>query len=146
MPDNITLKRLGIDDLASLLAVPDGLFDNEMIPEQARAFLEDPKHELILAYIGDLAVGMASANVLLHPDKEPSMFINEVGTRDEFTRRGIATTLMTEMISVARNRGCEGVWLGTEIDNGPAIGLYRSLDADEVKGVYFGWDGALDEE
>lgn len=144
--DDLEIKRLTIADLDVLVNVQEGLFDNPIDPVQAKAFLQDPLHELLLAFSGDLAVGMVSANVLFHPDKDPSMFINEVGTRDGWTRRGIATTLVNEMISLAHERGCDGVWLGTEQDNVPAIALYRSLGADEVSGVYFGWDGALDSD
>jgi len=143
---NIDIRHLNSEDMALLLHVEEGLFDHPINPVQAKAFLADPLHELVLAYDGPQAVGMISANVQLHPDKEPSMFINEVGTRDGWTRRGIATALVESMIKIARDRGCVGIWLGTEQDNLPAIGLYRSLEADEVAGVYFGWDGALDEE
>lgn len=140
------IKRLSIEDLDMVLNVSEGLFDNPIDPLQARDFLTDPLHELLLAYDGNEAVGMVSASVLLHPDKMPSLFINEVGTRDGWTRRGIATALVQRMIEIGRERGCKGVWLGTEEDNTPARALYKSLGADEVKGVYYGWDGALDEE
>ena len=143
---SITVKRLGVEDLGLLVGVSEGLFDRPIDPVQAAAFLRDPLHELLLAFDGDNAVGMVSANVMLHPDKEPAMFINEVGTRDGWLRQGIATRLTERMIEIARERGCVGVWLGTEADNAAAIGLYRKLGGDEVQGVYFGWDGALDAE
>lgn len=146
MHSTITLRHLREMDLRDLLAVPPGLFDEPIDREQARAFLEDPLHEGVLAYAGDLAVGMATGTVLLHPDKAPAMFINEVGVRDEWQRRGIGAAVTQRLIDVARARGCEGVWLGTEPDNVAALALYRSMDGDEVKGVYFGWDGALDDE
>ena len=143
---NIDIRQLTSEDFELFLHVEDGLFDDPINPVQAKAFLADPLHELVLAYDGPKAVGMVSSNVQLHPDKEPSMFINEVGTRDGWTRRGIATALVESMINIARARGCDGIWLGTEQDNLPAIGLYRSLEAEEVAGVYFGWDGAFEEE
>lgn len=140
------IRRLGIADLPVLLAVREGLFDLPIDPVQAEAFLRDPLHEIVLAFDGDMAVGMVTGTVLLHPDKEPCMFINEVGTRDGWLRRGIALDLTNRMIEIARERGCDGVWLGTETDNAPALGLYRKLGGDEVQGVYFGWDGALDDD
>lgn len=140
------IRRLGIADLPVLLAVREGLFDLPIDPVQAEAFLRDPLHEILLAFDGDTAVGMVTGTVLLHPDKEPCMFINEVGTRDGWLRRGIALDLTNRMIEIARERGCDGVWLGTETDNAPALGLYRKLGGDEVQGVYFGWDGALDDD
>ena len=110
------IRQLGREDFDLLLGISEGLFDNPVDPIQARAFLSDPLHELVIAFAGEQAVGMVSATVLLHPDKEPAMFINEVGTRDGWTRRGIATALTNRMIEIGRARGCKGVWLGTELE------------------------------
>ncbi|MDJ0828079.1 MAG: GNAT family N-acetyltransferase [Rhodobacter sp.] len=145
MGDKITIRRLGPGDLELLCAVPEGLFDEAVDPGQARAFLDDPMHELLLAFAGDLAVGMASGTVLLHPDKQPAMFINEVGVRDDYLRRGIGRAVTQALIDLARERGCKGVWLGADTDNTPALALYRALGGDELTIVGFGWDGAFDD-
>ena len=143
MRDDITFRHLGPDDLALLLAVREGLFDNPVDPVQAAAFLADPLHEIVLAFAGDLAVGMATGTVLLHPDKQPAMFVNEVGVREEWQKQGIGRAVTERLIEAARARGCEGIWLGTEPDNEPALALYRSMGGDEVMFVGFGWDDAL---
>jgi ribosomal protein S18 acetylase RimI-like enzyme len=146
MTSPITIHHLGPQDLERLCAVPEGLFDHPVDPGLAAAFLADPLHELVLAYEGELAVAFASGTVLLHPDKPPSMFVNEVATRDSHLRRGLATAVTEALFAVARARGCEGIWLGTEPDNTPALALYRKLGGDEQPFVGFGWDGALDPE
>ncbi|MEE9428333.1 MAG: GNAT family N-acetyltransferase [Paracoccaceae bacterium] len=140
------IRRLGPADLEILLAIPAELFDNPVSRTQAKAFLKNDLHEIVMAFSGDLAVGFASGSILLHPDKEPSMFINEVGVRDEFQRRGIGKKVTQALVDLARDLEMDGVWLGTENDNTAALALYRSMDTDEVAGVYFGWDGALDED
>ncbi len=141
--EGIEIRVLGSADLGTLCAVREGLFDNAVAPAQARAFLGDPGHVMLMAFDGPLAVGMASGTVLLHPDKPPAMFVNEVETRESHQRRGIATALTQALIEHARKRGCIGVWLGTEPDNAPALGLYRKLGGAEVAFVGFGWDDAL---
>ena len=141
--DGITHFRLGPDDLERLLSVEEGLFDAAFIPEQAATFLNDPLHEIVLAYDGDSAVGMVTGMIMFHPDKPPAMFVCELGTRDSHLCRGIATGLMETIISIARERGCKGIWLGTEDDNEPALGLYRKISEAEVRGSFFGWDDAL---
>lgn len=143
MGETITLRVLGPDDFDLVMAVTDGLFDNPVRPDQTRAFLADPLHEAVLAFDGSLGVGMATGTVLLHPDKAPSMFVNEVGVRDSHLRRGIGRMVTEKLFEVARARGCEGIWLGTEDDNIPALALYRSMGGAELNGVYFGWDNAL---
>lgn len=145
MSDTITLRRLSPDDLETLLAVRHGLFDNAVLPEQAKAFLADPLHEIMLAFDGAEAVGMATGKIMLHPDKQPAFFIAEVGVRDEYQRQGIAKRLFDALMQHARDRGCKGIWLATEADNLPARALYRSLDARETGGiVVYDWDGAMD--
>ncbi len=143
MTEAITFKRLGPADLDLLLSVRDGLFDNPIDTAQATAFLNDPLHELVLACEGDETVGMASGTVLYHPDKPPAMFINELGVRDGWMRRGIGKAMTERLIEIARARGCKGVWLGTEPDNEAARALYRSLGGEEVTFVGYGWDDVL---
>ena len=143
MTDPIVYRHLGPEDFDLLSGVKPGLFDESIRPKQARAFLDDPLHELILAFEGNAAVGMVSGTILLHPDKEPAMFINELGVRESHQRRGIATKLTEAMIALARSRECKGIWLGTEAHNVEAVAFYRTLDCDEVAGFFYGWDDAL---
>jgi ribosomal protein S18 acetylase RimI-like enzyme len=141
MAETITLRRLGPDDLDLLLVVEDGLFDDVILPEQAKVFLNDPLHEMVIAQTDGEVVGMASGQVLYHPDKPPSFFIAEVGVRDAFQRRGIATQMCRMLRDIAQERGCVGIWVATEGDNGPARALYRSLGARETSDVViFDWD------
>jgi len=139
----VTIRHLGPDDLALLMAVKEGLFDRPVDPVQARAFLGDPNSEIVLAFDGGEAVGLVSGSVLLHPDKPPAMFINEVGTRESHQGRQIAVRLMQAMFEIARARDCVGIWLGTEPDNIPALGLYRKLGGQELALTGFAWDGAF---
>lgn len=138
------VRILTPEDIAVLLAVESGLFDHPVDPVQARAFLEDPHHLLAMGFAGGMAVAFASGSVLLHPDKPPSLFINEVGTRESHQRRGFGAAVTRALIAAARTRGCDGAWLGTEPENAPARGLYRHLGGDERVFVGYGWDGAFD--
>lgn len=137
------IREIRMAEIDLLLAVTPGLFDHDIRADQSLAFLSDPGNMLFLAHDGDLAVGMATATILRHPDKPPALFVNEVGTRDSHLRRGIATSLMQAVIAAARNRGCQGIWLGTEADNDAALGLYRKLGGEELDFVGFGWDDAF---
>ncbi len=145
MGDDISFRTLGKTDLGLLLSTPRGLFDHPVDPAQAAAFLADPNHLLILAFAGDEAVGFVSGTVLRHPDKPPSLFVNEVGVREAWQRRSIGRRLMQQMFATGRAQGCEGIWLGTEPDNTAARALYRSLRGEEVPFIGFGWDGAFDD-
>ena len=136
---------LTLDDLDLLLGVEPGLFDKDIVPAQARAFLASPLNAIAVALDDGAVVAFASGTVLLHPDKPPSMFVNEVGTRDSHLRRGYATAVSEALFAWARARSCEGIWLATEPDNEAALGLYRRLGGEEMAIVGFAWDGAFDE-
>ncbi len=131
-------------DLPALLAVEDGLFDHPVDPAQAQAFLQDPLHRIAVARSAGRILAFASGCAMLHPDKPPAFFVNEVGTREECRRQGLASAVLRALIAEARAMGCQGIWLGTEPDNSAARGLYRRLNADEVPFVGYGWDGAFD--
>jgi len=137
------IRLLGPEHTDLVLAVEPGLFDHPPDPAQTRAFLASPLTELAMAFDAGRAVAFASGTVLLHPDKPPAMFVNEVGTRASHLRRGFATAVLRALIARARARGCKGVWLGTEPDNAPACALYRRLGGEELALVGFGWDGAF---
>ena len=139
----VEIRALGPRDLPLLLAVEPGLFDHPVDPAQALAFLEAPLCEIVLALDGPRAVAFASGTVLLHPDKPPALFVNELGTREGDRRRGHGRAVLRALIGVARARGCVGVWLGTEPDNAAMVALCRGMAAEELPFLGFGWDGAL---
>ncbi|MCW1932977.1 GNAT family N-acetyltransferase [Pararhodobacter zhoushanensis] len=142
---DLIVKCLEPADLPLLLATPPGLFDNPVDPGQSAAFLSDPLHHIVVGLLDGVVVSFASGTILLHPDKAPSLFINEVGTRDTVLRRGYARAVTQALIDHARRLGCQGIWLGTEPDNTAARALYRRLGGDEVSFIGYGWDGALDD-
>jgi ribosomal protein S18 acetylase RimI-like enzyme len=121
------------------------VFDYPVLPEQLDRFLADKGHAMVFATVEGAVVGFASGTVLLHPDKEPAFFVNEIGVNEGFLHKGIATALCQALITLARDQGCKGIWLATEADNAPARALYRKLQARETEGVVvYDWDGALD--
>lgn len=139
------IRRLQPADIDTLLRIRDGIFDNPVDPAQARAFLDSDLHHMVVAFDGGQAVAFASGTVLLHPDKPPSLFINEVGTHEDHRRKGHASAVTQALIDHGRGLGCDGIWLGTETGNEAARGLYRKLGAEEFPFVGYGWDGAFDD-
>jgi aminoglycoside 6'-N-acetyltransferase I len=137
-------RRLTRADLDLLISTPEGLFDNPVDGERAKDFLESRLHHLFMILQDGVGVSFASGTVLLHPDKDPSLFINEVGTRDSHQRQGLATQVTQALIDHARATGCDGIWLGTEPDNTAARALYRRLGGTEKTFTGYAWDGAFD--
>ena len=120
--------------------VADGVFDGPVRQDRARAFLNDPSHLIAVAVAEGTVVGMATGVVYLHPDKPPQLWVNEVGTGDDWLRRGVATRTLRALLDEGERRGCRYAWLGTEAGNGPARALYRALGGEETEGIVtFEW-------
>ena len=132
-------------DTAHMLVGAD-VFDNPVDPDQCAGFIADAGHMMVFATLADRVVGMASGTVLRHPDKQPALFVNEVGVDEELRNQGIGAALTQRLLGMAREQGCKGIWLATEGDNTPARALYRKLGARETEEiVVYDWDGAMDD-
>jgi ribosomal protein S18 acetylase RimI-like enzyme len=141
MTDQITLLHLGPEDAHVLKTVRPETFDYAIDPVQARAFLMDPAHEIVVAIDGGHVIGMATGLVVLHPDKQPGFFVNEVGVQDDYLRQGLGTLLCNALFDVARARGCHTIWVVTEGDNAPARALYAALGGQETTDlVMYEWE------
>ena len=56
-------------------------------------------------------------------------------------RRGVATALVRALATIARERGCYGMWVGTESDNEAGQATYRRAGAtEEAPFVLLSWD------
>jgi aminoglycoside 6'-N-acetyltransferase I len=70
---------------------------------------------------------MASGVHYVHPDKEPQMFINEVGVSAAYEGQGLGRRLLTALLGRASELGCTEAWTATEPDNARAQALYRKV-------------------
>jgi ribosomal protein S18 acetylase RimI-like enzyme len=117
------------------------LFDAPPLTAATEKFLAQPDHHLLFAYRGDRPVGMISGVETTHPDKGTEMFIYELSVLPDARLRGVGTALVRALADVARERGCYGMWVGTEVDNEAAQATYRRAGAtDRTPFVLLNWD------
>jgi ribosomal protein S18 acetylase RimI-like enzyme len=106
------------------------LFDS--VPESAatRRFLSEPTHHLLIAYDpADRPVGFVSGVETTRPDKGTEMFLYELGVDPSAQRRGVGRALVEALSTLARQRGCYGMWTGTDSDNDAAQATYTRTGA-----------------
>lgn len=108
-------------------ALAPDVFDHPVDPTQLKNFIGDPRHVMMLAVEDGLVVGMASAVEYFHPDKQPQLWINEVGVSPAYRRRGIGRRLTTALVDFAVQRGCSYAWLGTDLKNIAAQACFASV-------------------
>ncbi|MCU0903438.1 MAG: GNAT family N-acetyltransferase [Tabrizicola sp.] len=132
------IRCVGPEAAAAVLAAD--VFDGPATAEATRRFLgqpgsADPRNILILAERAGRIVGFASGTVLDHPDKPPSLFVQEVGVNDDARRQGIGRALVQALRAEGRKAGCTTSWVLTDADNGPARALYSGAEGVETPGV-----------
>ena len=127
MPDDpgVRVRRAVLGDEDEVARFEEA-FDNRVLPDETRRFLEDDRHHLVLGYVDDRPAGFLSAVELFHPDKRSELFLNEVGVIEGARRRGVARALVDELKRIGHERGCASMWVLTDEDNAAAMRLYRS--------------------
>jgi aminoglycoside 3-N-acetyltransferase I len=130
-----------IKDVAAVLRGAD-LFDSPPLEAATAKFLAAPGHHLLFAYDeAGRAVGMISGVEMTHPDKGTEMFIYELGVVPAARLQGVGSSLVAALAEIARERGCYGMWVGTETDNEAALATYRRAGAgEETEFVLLNWD------
>jgi aminoglycoside 6'-N-acetyltransferase I len=136
----ICLCRLRPGDERLLDQVADDVFDEPVRPDRLAAYLATPGHLMVLATEGDLVVGQCTGVIHAHPDKVTELYVDEVGTATSHLRQGIATAMLAELFAWGRELGCEEAWLGTELDNTAANGLYRTFGGKAETIQYYEFD------
>jgi ribosomal protein S18 acetylase RimI-like enzyme len=126
---------------ASLAHVAPEVFDGAIDPACLEAYLAEPNHLMLVAIVDGVVVGQCAAVIDGHPDKATELYIDEVGVAPDFQRQGIARRLLDEMFALGKALGCAEAWVGTELDNEAARGLYRAhRPATEESFVMYEYD------
>ena len=123
---NVEMRRLTPADAAILDRVAADVFDEAIDPARVAAYLAEPGHLMLVALVDGEVVGQCAAVIHRHPDKPTEIYVDEVGVTPALHRRGIAGRMLDEMLALGRALGCEMAWVGTELDNTAARGLYQS--------------------
>lgn len=122
----VTITSLNDDNRRLLDHVADGVFDCEINPRSLQQFMSDPCHHLVVAVDAGLVVGMASGVHYVHPDKDPELWINEVGVAPTHQNQGVGRQLVQALLVIGRQLRCKEAWVLTDRSNEPAMRMYAS--------------------
>ena len=128
----IEVRILNVDDRALLSRVTAGVFDGPVDPRLSAEFLSDSRHHLAAAVEAGCVVGMASAVHYVHPDKEPELWINEVGVAPTHRGMGLGGRLVRALLERGRALGCTEAWVLTDRSNEAARRLYVGVGGKEA--------------
>jgi len=88
---------------------------------------------MLIAEIDEAIAGFVSGVETTHPDKGTEMFLYELAVAEEHRMRGVGRALVSALGHLAVERGCHGMWVGTEPDNVGAIATYQSAGAEDLE-------------
>jgi ribosomal-protein-alanine N-acetyltransferase len=126
----VKIERLGPQDVERVAAAS-SLFDRPVIEEWAGRFLVSEGHHLLVASVDGVDVGFVTGVETTHPDKGTEMFLYELSVAPDHQEQGVGTALVEALRNLAIERGCYGMWVATEEDNGAALSTYRAAGAGE---------------
>jgi ribosomal protein S18 acetylase RimI-like enzyme len=127
----VRIVRLVPGDEHVVLAGAD-LFDRVPTRPWTEKFLASEGHHLFAAFESaeDTPIGFVSGVETTHPDKGTEMFLYELCVHPDHRNRGIGTALVASLAEAGRERGCYGMWVGTEPGNDAALATYRAAGAE----------------
>jgi ribosomal protein S18 acetylase RimI-like enzyme len=137
----MNIRRLGVGD-DTAVAAAGHLFDRSVDADATARFFAVPNHHLLFAY-NDVGrpVGFVSGVETTHPDKGTEMFLYELGVDEPARRQGIGRALVEALATIARERGCYGMFVLTDDDNVAALATYRSAGGgNSSPQVMLEWD------
>ena len=116
------------------------LFDSPAREVATSRFLPDGRHHLLVAYDAEKPIGFVTGVEMTHPDKGTEMFLYELEVEEAFRRQGVGRALVDRLGEVARERGCYGMWVVTDEDNGAARATYQTTGGTpELRQIVFTW-------
>ena len=134
----------GADQLVALFAAvlpgsPTAHVDRLDEPE---AFLRDSHSFALGAHVDGTPVGLAWGVQMRSPSGRLTIYLHELDVQENWRRRAVGSTLVTEAMNLARVRGSTKFWLSTGGQNETAQALYESLRGDRkpLGDVNYWWD------
>ena len=131
------IRSLSQGDERILDAVAADVFDYELNRDLISEFLANPCHHLVVAIENSTVIGFVSALHYVHPDKDPQMWINEIGVSPRHQSAGVGSSLVHKLREIARTEGCTEMWVLTDRSNPRAMKFYQSLNGKPEDQVMF---------
>jgi GNAT superfamily N-acetyltransferase len=144
----LSVQRItSLDDLEQLCAnINSAQWDSQndlstYTPDALSAYLANDQHILLICTLDNTLAGIGSGVMLQKPyDHELWLYVDEIDVTVNHRRKGVGTALMKQFLTLAKEKNCAELWVGSEKRNKEANTFYPSLkptEIDEVTGYTF---------
>ena len=141
-PQSFIVRALAAADLAQLRELNSLFADAFGEPQTYRSappgddyvqrLLAEPRTIVLVALAGARVVGGLVAYELPKFAREHSeIYIYDLAVAEPFRRRGVASTLLERICSIAVERGASSVFVQADYVDAPAVALYQKFGARE---------------
>ena len=124
-------RRASLDDLDALVALEDEIYPDDAWSRDNMAAELAGEHTYYLVALGDDGAIVAYAG-LLAPLGTGQGDIQTVTVAPRARRQGLARTMLLQLITEARRRGAEELFLEVRVDNEGAHALYAALGFETI--------------
>lgn len=137
----IDIQRLGSGDVEAMEAAnrlfaevfgEEGYHGPPPRPDYLGRLLADGKFIALVARQGGEMAGALAAYELVKFEAERSeIYIYDLAVREEYRRRGVATSLIEALKPIAREKGAWAIFVQADPPDAPAVALYEKLGIRE---------------
>ncbi len=128
------LRRAGVDDLDAIMVIETATFANDAWSSELMHAELANAHTYYLVALGDGGEGpvLVAYGGLLAPRGAGQADIQTIAVVEGARGHGLGRTLMNALLSEARTRGADEVFLEVRADNPAAQHLYESLGFEQI--------------
>ncbi len=135
------VDRLGSQDLALMQSAnrlfadvfgEEGYHGPPAGPEHLEKLLADDKFIALTANVdGELAGALAAYELVKFEAERSEIYIYDLAVIERYRRQGVATALIEEVKSIARDKGAWVIFVQADPPDAPAVALYDKLGTRE---------------
>jgi len=120
----ITLNKQYIDDL---IFIENSCFTHPMSKQNLLESISNEKYVFIGFIENEMLVGYGSIFIV-----SDEAYVNNIAVLKDFRNKGIAKTIVNELIDICKLKNCEFITLEVRESNFPAISLYEKQGFEKI--------------
>lgn len=141
MENKILISKMTNEDIDNISSILQSDFDDFWNYNILSNELKSSNSIYIVAKLDNEIIGFAGITIILDEAE-----LNNIVIKKQYRKKGYSKVLLHELINISKKNNCKKINLEVNLENIPAINLYKSFNFENVglrKGYYNGKDAIL---
>lgn len=141
MENKILISKMTNEDIDNISSILQSDFDDFWNYNILYNELKSTNSIYIVAKLNDEIIGFGGITIILDEAE-----LNNIVIKKQYRKKGYSKALLHNLINICKENNCKKINLEVNIENIPAINLYKSFNFENVglrKGYYNGKDAIL---